>query len=94
MVLSAPSRCGVIPGGRDAQGALCRRRWVGMDAPSLTRAADLAVLRERLDDLARRREAALERPVVDLTAAGRRQLEAMRFELAEVEWHLAQFESR
>jgi hypothetical protein len=65
-----------------------------MDAPSLTRAADLAVLRERLDDLARRREAALERPVVDLTAAGHRQLEAMRFELAEVEWHLAQLESR
>ena len=65
-----------------------------MDAPSLTNAADIAVLRARLDDLARRREEALERTVVGLTAPARQQLEAMRFELAEVEWHLAQLESR
>jgi hypothetical protein len=61
-----------------AVGALC-----------CTKAADLATLRERLDDLSRRRVAALERPTVALTAVERRQLRAMRFDLAEVEWHLA-----
>ena len=66
---------------------------MGVDAPSRTEAADLARLRERLDDLGRRRVAVLERPAVMLDAWERRQLEAMRFELAEVEWHLAQLES-
>jgi DNA recombination-dependent growth factor C len=66
---------------------------MGVDAPSRTEAADLARLRERLDDLGRRRVAVLERPAVMLNTWERRQLEAMRFELAEVEWHLAQLES-
>lgn len=64
-----------------------------MDAPRRTESADLARLRERLDDLGRRRVAALERPIVELSSTRRRQLEAMQFELAEVEWHLAQLES-
>ena len=64
-----------------------------VDAPDRTRQADLVRLRERLDDLGRRRLEALDRPAVPLTLTGRRQLEAMRFELAEVEWHLAQLES-
>jgi hypothetical protein len=66
---------------------------VGMEAPSRTPAADLAQLRARLDDLARRRVAALERPIAGLTSTKRQQLEAMRYELAEVEWHIARLES-
>jgi hypothetical protein len=62
-------------------------------APSHTGAADLASLRERLDDLGRRRLAALEHPAGKLSVRERRQLETMRFELAEVEWHLARLEA-
>jgi hypothetical protein len=62
-------------------------------APSHTKAADLALLRERLDDLDRRRVAALARPTTAACAVRQQQLEAMRFELAEVEWHLARLES-
>jgi len=64
-----------------------------MDAPHRTEAADLACLRARLDDLDRRHVAALERPAAELTSTRRLQLEAMRFELAEVERHLTQLES-
>lgn len=64
-----------------------------MDAPACTKSADLARLRARLDDLSRRRIAALERPKVALSAAEREQLRAMRFDLAEVEWHLARLEA-
>jgi hypothetical protein len=64
-----------------------------VDAVLRNRAADLATLRERLDELGRRRVAALERPTVPLSAGERRQLAAMRFELAEAEWHLARLES-
>ena len=64
-----------------------------MDAPSHTKAADLAHLRARLDDLGRRRVAALDRPAFAPDSRGRHQLEVMRFELAEVEWHLATLES-
>lgn len=63
-----------------------------MDAPSHSKAADLAMLRARVDDLGRRRVAALARPTMTSCAVRQRQLEAMRFELAEVEWHLAQLE--
>jgi hypothetical protein len=62
-----------------------------VDAPSRTEAADLACLRKRLDDLSRRRVAALGQPTVSLSE--RHQLELMRFELAEVEWHLARLEA-
>ena len=65
-----------------------------MDAPSHTPTADIAILRERLDDLSRRRVAALARPTTAACAVRLQQLEAMRFELAEVEWHLAQLECR
>jgi hypothetical protein len=65
---------------------------MAVDAPCRSNAADLASLRERLDDLSRRRVAALDRPTA-LSRPGKLQLEAMRFELAEVEWHLAQLES-
>lgn len=61
-----------------------------MDAPSITKRADLAGLRERVDDLSRRRLAAL---TIASSAPERQQLEAMRFELAEVEWHLTRLES-
>jgi hypothetical protein len=64
-----------------------------MHAPSRTPSADLMTLRERLDDLGRRRAAALARPTTAVCAVRREQLEAMRFELAEVEWHLARLES-
>ena len=65
---------------------------VRMDAPSHTKAADLAVLRARLDELGRRRIEALARPAVASCAVRQRQLEAMRFELAEVESHLVRLE--
>ena len=65
-----------------------------MDAPSHTKAADVVTLRERLDDLGRRRVAALARPTTAECAVRLRQLEAMRFELAEVERHLAQLEAQ
>lgn len=61
-----------------------------MDAPSITTRADLAGLRERLDDLSRRRLAAL---TIASSTPERQKLEAMRFELAEVEWHLTRLES-
>jgi hypothetical protein len=61
-----------------------------VDAPSITKRADLAGLRERVDDLSRRRLAAL---TIASSAPERQQLEAMRFELAEVEWHLTRLES-
>lgn len=64
-----------------------------MDAPSHTKAADLVILRRRLDDLGRRRVEALARPTITSCEVRRDQLEAMRFELAEVEWHLARLES-
>jgi len=64
-----------------------------VDAPSYTEAADLATLRVRLDDLGRRRVAALAQPDTSACAVRQKQLEAMRFELAEVERHLAQLES-
>jgi hypothetical protein len=65
-----------------------------MDSPSHTEAADLMTLRKRLDDLGRRRIEALALPTVASCAVRQRQLETMRVELAEVEWHLAQLESR
>ena len=65
-----------------------------MDVPSHTEAAHVVTLRERLDDLARRRDAALARPSTAECAVRLQQLEAMRFELAEVEWHLAQLEAQ
>ena len=61
-----------------------------VDAPNLSKRADLARLRERLDDLSRRRVAAL---TVASSRPERQQLEAMRFELVEVELHLARLES-
>jgi hypothetical protein len=64
-----------------------------VDAPSCTKAADLADLRDRLDDLDRRHASALVRLNAALCPKRRQQLEAMRFELAEVEWHLARLES-
>jgi hypothetical protein len=64
-----------------------------VDAPSLTKEADLVALRTRLDDLSRRRIAALDRQPVALSTAERQQLRAMRFDLAEVAWHLARLES-
>ena len=64
-----------------------------VDAPSHTMAADLATLRMRLDDLDRRRIAALARPHTFTCAVRLKQLEAMQFELAEVDRHLAQLES-
>jgi len=65
---------------------------MGMDAPSHTKAADLATLRARLDELGRRRVLALASPLTTPCAVRQRQLEAMRFELAEVERHLVRLE--
>jgi hypothetical protein len=66
---------------------------MGVDAPSRTHAADLAGLRERLDDLDRRHASALARLKPASSPERRQQLEAMRYELCEVEWHLARLES-
>jgi hypothetical protein len=55
-------------------------------------AAALARLRERLSALADRRAAAAER-TPQSNPARVRELEAMRFELAEVAWRLAQLEA-
>ena len=67
---------------------------MSMDAPSRSRNADLSNLRARLDDLSRRRVEALARPTASAHSKRHRQLEAMRFELAELDWHLTQLESR
>ena len=66
---------------------------MAVGAVRCTKAADLVTLRERLDNLGHRRLAALSRPAVTTDSSRRRQLESMRFELAEVEWHLAALES-
>jgi hypothetical protein len=50
---------------------------------------EVAQLRARVDALVQRRLAALERLAPRGDSPSVRQLEAMRFELAEVEWHLA-----
>ena len=54
---------------------------------------ELAQLRARVDALAQRRVAALERLAPRGDSPSVRQLEAMRFELAEVECHLAALEA-
>jgi polyhydroxyalkanoate synthesis regulator phasin len=55
---------------------------------------ELTRLRARVDALTHRRVAALERlsPLPD--SPSRRRLEAMRFELAELEWQLADLEDQ
>ena len=55
-------------------------------------AAEVARLRHRLRELARRRDRAVERVGLFPNAANERQLEAMRFELAELEWRIAELE--
>lgn len=57
-----------------------------------TDAAELRHLRARVDRLAQRRLAALERLAVLPGSPTHHQLEAMRFELAEVEWQLAELQ--
>jgi hypothetical protein len=57
-----------------------------------TDAAALRRLRARVDRLAQRRLAALERLAVLPESPSRSRLEAMRFELAEVEWKLTELE--
>lgn len=66
---------------------------VFVDAPNRTNAADVATLRLRLEDLDHRRIAALGREKTSACPVRLKQLEGMRFELAEVERHLAQLES-
>ncbi len=56
---------------------------------NMTVAVELTRLRARVDALAHRRVAALERLAPLPDSPSRRQLEAMRFELAELEWQLA-----
>ena len=58
-----------------------------------TGSVELTRLRARVDALAQRRLAALERLAPRGDSPSLRQLEAMRFELAEVEWHLAALEA-
>jgi hypothetical protein len=54
---------------------------------------ELTRLRVRVDELAHRRQAALERLAPQSDSPSRRQLEAMRFELAELEWQLTDLEA-
>jgi hypothetical protein len=49
-------------------------------------------LRHRVRELARRRDSAVERVALFPNAVNERQLEAMRFELAELEWRIAELE--
>jgi len=63
----------------------------GMD--NATCVVELTRLRARLDALDQRRLAALERLAPRGDSPSLRQLEAMRFELAEVDWHLANLEA-
>lgn len=53
---------------------------------------ETARLRHRLRELSRRRDRAIERVALFPNPANARQLESMRFELAELEWRLAELE--
>ncbi|HEU5372975.1 MAG TPA: hypothetical protein VFU51_11355 [Gaiellaceae bacterium] len=53
---------------------------------------ETARLRHRVRELARRRDRAIERVALFPNPVTERQLEAMRFELAELEWRLAELE--
>lgn len=53
---------------------------------------EVARLRHRLRELRRRRDRAVERVALFPNPVNERQLEAMRFELAELEWRLAELE--
>jgi hypothetical protein len=54
--------------------------------------AEVARLRHRVRELARRRDRAVERVALFPNPVSERQLEAMRFELAELEWRIAELE--
>jgi hypothetical protein len=60
---------------------------------NMTVAVELTRLRARVDALAHRRVAALERLAPLQHSPSRRRLEAMQFELAELEWQLADLEA-
>ncbi|MGZ4335098.1 MAG: hypothetical protein ACXVRJ_12635 [Gaiellaceae bacterium] len=65
-----------------------------MAAPNRTDVpGELARLRHRIGELSRRRDRAVERVAVFPNPASRRQLEAMKFELAELEGRLAELEA-
>jgi hypothetical protein len=49
-------------------------------------------LRHRLTELVRRRDLAVERVALFPNPVSERQLESMRFELAELEWRIAELE--
>jgi hypothetical protein len=53
---------------------------------------EVARLRHRLRELSRRRDRAVERVALFPNPVSERQLEAMRFELAELEWRIAELE--
>jgi hypothetical protein len=53
---------------------------------------EAARLRHRLRELSRRRDRAVERVALFPNPVSERQLEAMRFELAELEWRIAELE--
>jgi hypothetical protein len=52
--------------------------------------AEVARLRHRVRELARRRDRAVERVALFPNPVSERQLEVMRFELAELEWRIAE----
>jgi hypothetical protein len=54
--------------------------------------AEVARLRHRVRELSRRRDRAVERVALFPNPVSERQLEAMRFEIAELEWRLAELE--
>ena len=54
---------------------------------------EAARLRHRLRELSRRRDRAVERVALFPNPVNARQLETMRFELAELEWRLAELDS-
>lgn len=53
---------------------------------------EVARLRHRVRELSRRRDRAVERVALFPNPVNARQLEAMRFELAELEWRIAELD--
>lgn len=71
----------------------CRSTAADSDVVSTQRdPGEVAQLRHRLRELTRRRDRAVERVALFPNPVSERQLEVMRFELAELEWRIAELE--
>jgi hypothetical protein len=66
---------------------------IARDVNAASESAELTQLRARVDGLVQRRLAALERLSPVAASPSRHQLEAMRIELSELQWQLADLEA-